>query len=146
DLGQNPTITLAIAIWGWALAVRGYSVAGGMVWGLFAFKPVWGLAFFLVPLLSGRWRFCMTMIATGLGLVVATLPFTGLQTWFDWLAVGKEASALYNVNQNWIMLSRDLHGIPRRILHDFSAPETDRDTALAKTLAWSLWGAVLGLT
>jgi arabinofuranan 3-O-arabinosyltransferase len=146
DLGQNPSITLAIAIWGWALASRGYNVAGGAIWGLFAFKPVWGLALFLVPVLTRRWRFCVTMVLTGVGLAAATLPFVGLQTWFDWLAVGKEASALYNVNRNWITLSRDLHGIPRRILHDFTLPEADRDTPLANTLAWSLWGIVLVAT
>jgi arabinofuranan 3-O-arabinosyltransferase len=146
DLGQNPSITLAIAIWGWVLASRGYNLAGGMLWGLFAFKPIWGLAFFLVPVLTRRWRFCTAMVLTGMGLAAATLPFVGLQTWFDWLAVGKEASALYNVNQNWIMLSRDLHGIPRRILHNFTLPESERDTCLAKTLAWSLWGIVFATT
>src|SRR5262245_14644768 len=41
DLAQNPTVTVAIAIWGSALASRGYNTAGGVVWGLFAFKPVW---------------------------------------------------------------------------------------------------------
>jgi arabinofuranan 3-O-arabinosyltransferase len=146
DLGQNPTITLTIAIWGWVLAARGYNIAGGVVWGLFAFKPVWGLAFFLVPLLTGRWRFCVAMVATGIGLAAATLPFVGLQTWLDWLTVGNDASALYNVNKNWINLSRDLQGIPRRILHNFSLPEAERDTRLAKVLAWSLWGTVLATT
>ena len=28
--------------------------AGGLVWGLLAFKPVWALAFFFVPLLTAR--------------------------------------------------------------------------------------------
>ncbi len=146
DLAQNPSITLSIAIWGWALAARGYNVAGGVIWGLFAFKPVWGLALFLVPVMTRRWRFCVAMVLTGVGLAAATLPFVGLQTWFDWLAVGKEASALYNVNHNWIILSRDLHGIPRRFLHDFTLPEAERDTPLANTLAWSLWGTVLVVT
>jgi hypothetical protein len=142
DLGQNPSITLAIAIWGWVCASRGYNVAGGMIWGLFAFKPIWGVAFFLVPLLTRRWRFCIAMVLTGLGLALLTLPFVGLQTWFDWLAVGQEAAALYNVNQNWITLSRDLQGVPRRILHDFTLPESQRDTTLAMALAWTLWGFV----
>ena len=87
-----------------------------------------------------------TMVLTGVGLAAATLPFVGLQTWFDWLAVGREAAALYNVNHNWIMLSRDLQGIPRRILLDFSLPEAERETPLARNLAWSLWGIVLATT
>lgn len=146
DLGQNPTLTLAIVVWGWALAVRGYNFAGGMVWGLLAYKPVWGLAFFLVPLLMRRWRFCAAMVLTGGGLVVATIPVVGLQTWFDWLKVGAEASRMYNINRNWINLSRDLHGIPRRVLHDFSQPEAVRDTPLAQRLAWGLWGTILATT
>src|SRR5207253_2803043 len=81
----------------WGLAVRGRNVAGGMVWGLLAFKPVWAAAFFLVPLLTRRWRFALAMLGTGAALGLATLPFVGLQTWFDWLAVGREATGLYNV-------------------------------------------------
>lgn len=146
DLAQNPTVSLAIVVWGWALASRGYVLAGGAVWGLFAFKPVWGLAFFLVPLLTRRWRFCAAMVVTGLGLVAITIPFVGIQSWFDWLAVGKEAAALYNVNNNWIHLSRDVQSVPRRILHDFTLPEAQRDTLLTKTLAWTLWSLILGTT
>ncbi len=146
DLGQNPSLTLAIVIWGWALASRGYQVGGGMVWGLLAFKPVWGLAFFLVPVLTRRWRFCVAMVLTGCGLAAATLPFVGYQTWLDWLAVGREAAALYNVNFNWIHLSRDVQSIPRRILHDFTLHEPERDQPLTKTLAWALWGIILGVT
>src|SRR5205823_6328402 len=97
--------------------------AGGVVWGLFAFKPVWGLAFFLVPLLSGRWRMCLAMVGTGAALGLLTLPVVGVQTWFDWLQVGREAAGVYNVNENWIHLSRDLQGIPRRLLLDFNLPE-----------------------
>lgn len=142
DLGQNPTLTLAIAVWGWALASRGYTAAGGAVWGLFAFKPVWGLAFFLVPVLTRRWRFCAAMVLSGCGLAAATVPFVGLDSWVHWLKVGHEAAKLYNVNQNWINLSRDVQGVPRRILHDFTLPEAERDTPLATNLAWGLWGAI----
>ena len=51
-------MSLAIIIWGWALYSRGYETAGGLVWGLLAFKPVWAAAFFLAPLLTRRWRAC----------------------------------------------------------------------------------------
>ncbi|QDU20413.1 glycosyltransferase family 87 protein [Urbifossiella limnaea] len=142
ELGQNPTLTLSIAVWGWVLASRGRDAAGGVVWGLFAFKPVWALAFFLVPLLQRRWRFLGAMVGTGVALGVATFPVVGVQAWFDWLAVGREAAALYNVNESWIHLSRDLQGIPRRYLHDFSKPEAERETRFAALLAWGLWGAV----
>ncbi|MGL6094617.1 MAG: glycosyltransferase family 87 protein, partial [Fimbriiglobus sp.] len=142
-LGQNPIVTLTILLGGWALLVRGKDTSGGMVWGLLAFKPVWGLAFVLAPLLMRRWRFCAAMAATGLGLVAATLPFTGWQVWLDWKNVGNEAAETYKVNKNWIELSRDLHGIPRRILLDFDAPEADRGHPWAGPLGWVLWGTVL---
>ncbi|MDY3558007.1 DUF2029 domain-containing protein [Gemmata sp. JC673] len=146
DLGQNPALSLCIVLWGWVLATRGRPVAGGMVWGLFAFKPVWGLAFFLVPLLLRQWRFCAAMVLTGAALGALTLPFVGLHSWFDWLKVGGEATELYKVNENWIHLSRDLQGIPRRILHDFTLPEKERDKPLTNRLAWGLWGVVFGGT
>ncbi len=146
DLGQNPAVSFCILVWGWALASRGYWFAGGVVWGLFAFKPVWALAFFVVPLVMRKWRFCLAMSATGIVLGAITLPIVGIDSWFHWLKVGKEASDLYKVNDNWIHLSRDLHGIPRRILHDFHKPESERETKLANALAWSLWGVVFAGT
>ena len=146
DLGQNPTISLCIVVWGWALASRGYDVAGGVVWGLFAFKPVWAAAFFLVPLLMRRRRFCGAMVLTGVAFGLLTLPVVGVESWFHWLKIGREAAELYKVNDNWIHLSRDLQGIPRRILHDFSLPQEKRETSLANTLAWGLWGAVFAAT
>jgi len=146
DLGQNPTLSLCVAVWGWVLVMRKREWAGGALWGLFAFKPVWGLAFFLVPLVMGRWRVCVAMVGTGAGLAVLTLPVVGLHTWFDWFQVGAEAADLYNRSLNWINLSRDLQGIPRRFLHDFSKPEAERETPLAKAVAWGLWGIVFATT
>jgi arabinofuranan 3-O-arabinosyltransferase len=116
NLGQNAMLTLTILIWGWALIVRGRPVCGGAVWGLLAFKPVWALAFFLVPLLMRRWRVCAAMVGTGLLLALLTLPVVGYQSWLDWLKVGKEAAELYTTDHNWIFLSRDLLGLPRRYL------------------------------
>src|SRR5262249_43818998 len=104
DLAQNQVVSLTILTWGWVLATRGRDGWGGVVWGLLAFKPVWAAAFFLAPLLMGRWRFCTTMILTGAALAGATLPIVGIQTWFDWLTVGRHASETYSINQNWIGL------------------------------------------
>ena len=119
NLGQNATLTLTIVVWGWALAARGRPVLGGMVWGLLAFKPVWALAFFLVPFLSRRWRMCLAMVAAGAALGLLTLPFVGLHSWLDWLSIGKEAATTYDVEKNWIFLSRDLLSVPRRWWIDF---------------------------
>jgi hypothetical protein len=142
DLAQNHVLSLAILVWGWVLATRGRDGLGGVVWGLLALKPTWAAAFFLVPLVMGRWRFCLAMGLTGAALGAATLPIVGLQAWFDWLEVGREASTLYTVNKNWIGLSRDLSGIPRRMLIDYTLPESQRSNWLADATGWALWAAV----
>jgi hypothetical protein len=97
-LGQNPALSLAVILWGWVCLERGRSGWGGAVWGLLAFKPVWAVSFFLALVLSRRWRACAAMLAAAAGLAVATLPLVGLQTWLDWLAVGREAAELYDVD------------------------------------------------
>jgi hypothetical protein len=141
DLGQNATLTLTILVWGWVLAAQGRPGWGGALWGLLAFKPVWALAFLLVPLLSRRWWFGLMMIASGSTLVLLTLPFVGWHSWLDWLRVGQDAALLYNVDQNWITLSRDLLSIPRRWLLDFENATTadrDRNWLPPALLGWSL--------
>jgi hypothetical protein len=119
NLGQNATLTLAILVWGWALIAHVRPGWGGLVWGLLAFKPVWAMVFFLVLVLTRRWRDCLSMAAVGAALCLATLPFVGVQSWRDWLQVGREAAQLYNTDRNWIFLSRDLLSIPRRGLLTF---------------------------
>ena len=143
DLGQNPAISVAIVLVGWALVARGREYAGGAVWGLLAFKPVWGLAFVLVPLLMLRWRVVLAMGVVGCGLALATLPIVGVESWKHWLEIGQEASATYDTNKNWIELSRDLSGIPKRIFVDFDKPaEESRADRFPARLGWLLWGVV----
>jgi hypothetical protein len=119
NLGQNATLALAILVWGWALIARGRPGWGGAVWGLFAFKPVWAMVFFILLVLTRRWRACGLMLAAGAVLGLASLPFVGVESWLQWLHVGKDAAALYNTDTNWVWLSRDLLSIPRRWLLDF---------------------------
>ena len=142
ELGQNAPLSLAILVWGWVLMSRGYFTAGGLLWGLLAFKPVWAAAFLLVPLLTGRWRTCIAMIAVGLAMIAVTLPFVGVEAWKDWMKVGEVANRTYNVDGNWIPLSRDLLGIPRRLLTDYSDENKDywgRDRWYAHVAGWVLW-------
>jgi hypothetical protein len=128
DLGQNQYITLAIVMGGWALACRGYHYTGGAVWGLLAFKPVWGLAFILVPVLMRNWRFVIGTGVCGCLFVLLTVPFVGVQGWQEWLTIGQQASAKYDVIENWTNLCRDVYGLPRRGMLDFSKPESERVT------------------
>jgi len=147
NLAQNAALTLAIVLWGWALVCSGREIGAGMIWGLLAFKPVWAMAFFLVPLLSGRWRMCLAMVGTGAVLAAATLPVVGLQSWRDWLHVGADASTVYKADIHWIFLSRDLLSLPRRLL-DFSDGmwQARVDNVPAAIVGWVLLVAVLEVT
>ena len=128
DLGQNQVVTLNILLWGWVLVLRQRDGWAGFAWGLLAFKPVWAVAFLAVPLVMGRWRMLVAMGCTGAAAILLTLPVVGVQVWFDWLAVGGLATETYNVNENWITLSRDLTGLVRRAAIDFSKPPGERDS------------------
>ncbi len=145
-LGQNAALTTTVLIWGWVLITQGRPGWGGVVWGLLAFKPVWAAAFFLVPLLTRRWRVCATMLATGTILAAVTLPLVGWHSWLDWLAIGRDAAQLYNTNYNWVYISRDLLGIPRRWLLDFDLPANQRGRLSATLIGWGLLLTVFSLT
>jgi hypothetical protein len=147
SLGQNSALSLAVLVWGWFLIARGRPAWGGIVWGLLAYKPVWAAAFFLLPLWTRRWRVCSSMLATGAALAAATLPVVGWQSWLDWLQVGREAARLFNTDQNWIFLSRDVLTIPRRWLIDFSVPAPERpDRLIVRLLGTGSVVAILEIT
>jgi hypothetical protein len=145
-LGQNATLTLNILLWGWVLVARDRPALGGLVWGLLAFKPVWLVSFLLVPLLTRRWRMLATMLSTAAALCLATLPFVGFHSWVDWYRIGHDAAVLYDTDENWVWMSRDLYSIPRRYLLDFEKGTEERvpHPALTRTLSVSL--PVLALT
>jgi arabinofuranan 3-O-arabinosyltransferase len=145
-LAQNSALTLAILMIGWWLVSRGMDVSGGIVWGLLAYKPVWAAAFLLVPLLTRRWRMLAAMVVTGIVLALATVPIVGVRSWLHWLRIGQSAAALYKIDENWVFLSRDLLGIPRRWLLDFDAPAATRDRPEAAIIGWSLWAIVVATT
>ena len=148
NLGQNASLSLALLLWGWVLLCAAARVGRASSGGCWAFKPTWAAAFFLVPLSTGRWRMAGAMVATGAALALATLPFVGVRSWLDWLQVGREASATYAVDQNWIDQSRDLLGVGRRWLLDFDREGDDRGpaTGAATVLGWCLLLIVLAVT
>jgi arabinofuranan 3-O-arabinosyltransferase len=149
NLGQNSVISLTVLLAGWWQLTRGRPGLAGLCWGLLAFKPVWAASFLLVPLLTRRWRMAASMVVTGIVQIALTLPVVGWESWLDWLHVGRAAAEDYTIQENWIVLSRDLLGIPRRWLLSFdkalAVPEPEKQ-ALATVLGWSLWTAVLLIT
>lgn len=146
NLGQNGILMLTLLIWGWLLMAHNRPLLGGILWGLLAFKPVWATAFFLVPLVTRRWRACIAMLVTAGSLAAFTLPFVGWQSWLDWLKVSSYARAIYATNENWIFLSRDLLGVPRRWLLDFRVEESLRESVAATVLGWGLVVSVVAAT
>jgi hypothetical protein len=148
DLGQNGLFSLTVVLLGWWQLMRGRETWAGVCWGLLAFKPVWAAAFFLVPLLTRRWRMAASMAVAGVVQIALTLPVVGWRTWLDWLQVGHMAANDYLRQKNWIFLSRDLLGIPRRWLLDFegSVAKDVEKHPLPTILGWSLWTAVLLVT
>ena len=118
-LGQNQDLTLFILVAGWYCRHRGWPFVAGLVWGLFAYKPVFAVALLLIPLALRSTRLFLGMFLGGLLFVALTLPFTGgLQPWFRWLEVGRHAEQMYQTDRNWIWMSRDLVGLPRRKMWD----------------------------
>jgi arabinofuranan 3-O-arabinosyltransferase len=149
NLAQNALLSLTLVAAGWWQLRRGHPWLGGVLWGFLAFKPVWAAAFLLVPLLSRRWKFAAAMVLTGGVLSAATLPLVGWQTWLDWLAVGRLAAADYARQESWIILSRDLLGIPRRwMLHfqDGIARDPQPWGQVATALGLALWLSVVAAT
>jgi arabinofuranan 3-O-arabinosyltransferase len=147
NLGQNPLISLTVLLAGWLQLRRGRPVLAGLLWALLAFKPVWAISFFLVPLLTARWRMALAMGLGGLAQIALTLPIVGWHTWMDWLKVGQEASYQYTIQENWIFLSRDLVSIPRRWLSTFEDNvAVDTGGQLPVVLGTALWLGVVALT
>lgn len=170
-LGQNGLFLLTLALVGWWQVMRRREVLAGLCWGLLAFKPVWAAAFFLVPLLTARGRMAASMVLAGLVQIAVTLPVVGWESWRNWLQVGQEAAQEYKRQENWIVLSRDLLGIPRRWLLRFEGElakdvvwrtalretsvssvvdkdvtENPWDHPLLAVLGWGLWTVVLSGT
>lgn len=146
DLGQNSPLSVAILIWGWVAMARGRPTLGGLVWALLAFKPVWALSFFILLLLIRQWRAALVMALAGAALVAATLPFVGVDSWRYWIFTGQIAAKTYNLDANWIPLSRDMLTMPRRILVDFTMPRAERDHPLILAACWALWGFIIEIT
>lgn len=145
-LAQNSILSSYILMLGWRQLQLGRSSAAGIVWGFLAFKPVWAAAFLLVSLLTQRWKMAAAMVLTGIALALATVPLVGVHSWLDWLAVGSLAAENYGRCETWIVLSRDLFGLPRRWLLTFIegyASAADPNAILATGLGAGSWLMVM---
>ena len=145
-LGQNSMLSLSLLTAGWLVTTRHWPILGGVLWGFLAYKPTWLVAFALVPLFTRRWRMLGGMIGSAAILALATLPLVGIQSWLDWLHIGHAAAKYYEIDENWVFLSRDLLNVPRRWMLDFTLPLEQRERWAATLAGWLLWGSVIALT
>ena len=83
------------------------------------------------------------MMATGAAILL-TLPFVSRPA--DWLHVGQLAADAYAVDRNWIFLSRDLFGIPRRMFQTYVDGRAVQAEQIAANVGWALWATVVGVT
>ncbi|MBX2803417.1 MAG: DUF2029 domain-containing protein [Myxococcales bacterium] len=102
--GQFSGILLAVIASGCLLWARGQPLVGGLVLGLLATKPNWGLPFGLFALAVGEWRAAAGMLATTAGLLLCTAPL-GLGIWSSFLEMSLRNDRILAAYDNSLMIT-----------------------------------------
>jgi hypothetical protein len=140
-VGQNSAFSLLILVAGLTCLSQGRDFAAGVAWGLFAYKPTWGLAVAWLPCVLWRPRAYLGMFLSGCGLVLLSLPICGISAWFDWVHVAGQTELFYQSIPRWTALSRDLPGLIRRLVHGRSVELIGwvMVSSVVLTTAWTWW-------
>jgi hypothetical protein len=88
-LGQNGFLTTAL-IAGIVLLMDRRPLVAGLLLGLLAYKPQFGLLFPLILLLEGRWRMIAVATLTIAAMASASLVAYGIESWYafmEWMSV-----------------------------------------------------------
>jgi hypothetical protein len=145
-LGHNGAIIVAILAWGYHFLRHDADLRGGIIWGLMAYKPSWAVTFFLMLVVTRRWKAALGMGACAVVQILLTLPFVGVQSWLEWPQVIGQASEGYGMWRNWVDTSVDLLSYVRRMWTDFSQPEKQRDLFETRLMGYVLIGVALEVT
>jgi hypothetical protein len=145
-LGHNGSYIVALLVWGYYFLQKNADIRGGFIWGLFAYKPSWGLTYFLMLLVSRRWKAALAMGTCALAQIMLTIPFVGVESWHNWKTVVDEANHGYGQYWNWVRHSRDMLSMARRVLNDFDKPFGERDSMLARVIGAMLLGMIVEAT
>jgi hypothetical protein len=145
-LGHNGALIVTLLVWGYYYLQKNADLRGGILWGLFAYKPSWAVTYFVMLLVSRRWKAAMAMGACALAQILLTLPFVGVHSWLEWRQVVATAAPGYGVYENWVATSRDLFSFPRRALTDWSAEPSQRDLFESRLIGHVLIGVALEVT
>jgi len=115
-LGQNGGWVVVLLALAGLLLVRRHDLPAGLLLGLLLCKPSWLLAVGWVPFVLRRWRTVGGMVA-GVGIVaVVSALFTGLGSWYAWLALAPDLAALSRAGDYPLHLQYSLWGLGRRVL------------------------------
>jgi hypothetical protein len=90
--GQNGFLTAALLVGGIRLAPS-WPIAGGVLLGLLAYKPQFGLLVVIALVASGWWRTALAAALTVVAAVAASLYSFGLETWTAWPSAVSERFA-----------------------------------------------------
>ena len=134
-IGQNAAVTLAIIVVGWSLLVQGKDVSAGLVWGLLAFKPTWGLAICWVPLVTKHPKAYWGLMTSGLFLVMVSIVVCGGDAWGNWLEIARKIETGYSLEPKWVWMRRDLVGLVQHIFGQCS-----------QLVSWGISGLVVLVT
>ena len=117
NIGHGHNGLLTAALIGFALvALEQRPILAGILFGLLAYKPQFGLMIPLVLLATGRWRTIFAGIATVVALALAVTLMFGLDTWrafLDFSAVSR--SMMENGDAGWSLVQSPFSAV--RMLH-----------------------------
>jgi len=138
--GHNGLLTAALI--GFALVLLDRRpIAAGILFGLLAYKPQFGLMIPLVLLATGRWRTIFAAAATGVAMVVAVTFVFGIDTWrafLDFTATSRPM--IENGDAGWPLIQSPFGAL--RMLHAplplAYAGQGAVTLAIAASLVW-LW-------
>jgi hypothetical protein len=134
-LGHNGSIIVAIMVWGFYYLQKNADIRGGVIWGLLAYKPSWAVTYFVMLLVSRRWKAALAMGSCAVVQILLTLPFVGIHSWIEWRQVLTDGAKGYGVYENWVNVARDVISYPRRAWTDWHAPAETRDLLKSRLVA-----------
>jgi alpha-1,2-mannosyltransferase len=100
--GQSSFLTGALFLAGFGLRFT-RPILAGLLLGLLAYKPQFGLMIPIALLAVRQWRVLAGAAIAGSGLVLASVALFGVEPWRDWITFATGSNELY---QNWVATSR----------------------------------------
>ena len=107
--GQNAAITMLCIAMGWMLWKEDRLARAGVVWGLLAYKPTWGIAVGWIPIVLWSPRALATMILTVGGLILLTIPVLSFDSWLTWFEIAEQFEKIDHAKWDWIR--RDIRAL-----------------------------------